>query len=278
MGFHMSSHLSKYLNGQLFIYNRSIKKSHKWIKQNKGNLVSNLDDIDFKFHGAFICAKDDKAVLDLVIKNNLINHLDSKSFIVDHSTTSLDLIKSIKENLQFKKQQIDFFDAPVSGGEIGAINGTLSVMVGGNKSKFKSPKELIQSYASNISFIGKNGHGQIAKMINQITIAGVIDGLSEGIILGKKSEVNMNKVLEAISNGAAQSWQMDNRAKTMLKDKYDFGFAIDLMIKDLKIALNHAKNKKLNLKTTKSVLKEYINLSKNGSGDLDTSALIKKMH
>ena len=148
-----------------------------------------------------------------------------------------------------------FYDAPISGGEAGAVNGTLSVMFGGPAEKITSIKKLMRSYSSSIVHIGPSGHGQLTKMVNQLCIAGLLQGLSEGMAFGKESKLNMSKVFDAISNGAAQSWQMDNRYKSMLKDEFSFGFAVDLMIKDLKIALNESKNNQLDLKTSKEVLK-----------------------
>jgi 3-hydroxyisobutyrate dehydrogenase len=134
---------------------------------------------------------------------------------------------------------------------------------------------VLEAYSKSITHIGPSGHGQLTKMVNQLCIASLIQGLSEGIALGSKSNLNMNKVLEAISGGAAQSWQMDNRFKTMIKGDFDFGFAVDLMIKDLKIALNQSKKLDLNLSTSKSILKNYNKLSLSGDGNLDTSSLIK---
>jgi 3-hydroxyisobutyrate dehydrogenase len=148
-------------------------------------------------------------------------------------------------------------------------------MLGGPKAKLSKVKIVLKAYSKSITHIGPSGHGQLTKMVNQLCIASLIQGLSEGIALGSKSNLNMNKVLEAISGGAAQSWQMDNRFKTMIKGDFDFGFAVDLMIKDLKIALNQSKKLDLNLSTSKSILKNYNKLSLSGDGNLDTSSLIK---
>ncbi|MDC1488316.1 NAD(P)-dependent oxidoreductase [Gammaproteobacteria bacterium] len=170
---------------------------------------------------------------------------------------------------------MSFFDAPVSGGEAGAVNGALSIMLGGPKKKLIQINNLMQSYAKNIVHIGPSGHGQLTKMVNQLCIGSLIQGLSEGVTLGKKSNLNMAKVLDAIAGGAAQSWQMDNRFETMVNDEFDFGFAVDLMIKDLKIAIDHSKDIGIELPSTKSVLQNYKKLSTLGDGGLDTSSLIK---
>ena len=148
-------------------------------------------------------------------------------------------------------------------------------MYGGPNKKISIIESIMQSYSNKITKIGPSGHGQLTKMVNQLCIAGLLQGLSEGVALGKSSNLNMTKVLEAISGGAAQSWQMDNRFKSMVDNKFDFGFAVDLMIKDLKIALEQANLNNLDLKTTKSVLKNYKKLSHDKNGDLDTSSLVK---
>jgi 3-hydroxyisobutyrate dehydrogenase-like beta-hydroxyacid dehydrogenase len=221
------------------------------------------------------CLKDDASIIEVLINQNLISTLKKNSFIIDHSTTSLDLIQKISSNQEVIANNVSFFDAPMSGGESGAINASLSVMFGGPLKKINTIKKLMNSYASSIVHIGPSGHGQLTKMINQLCIAGIIQGLSEGIVLGKTSKLDMDKVFIAISNGAAQSWQMDNRFKTMIEDRFDFGFAVDLMIKDLKIAINHAKSNHLELEISKNDLQKYKKLSSKNMGNFDTSSLIK---
>jgi len=271
----MAGHLSQDSSINLFIFNRTKKISKKWLR------VFNGRDLDFaikkkiQFDGLITCLKDDNSLKQVLIKHNYIKHLKKDSFIIDHSTTSLALVDFITSHKYVINNNIAFFDAPVSGGEAGAKNGSLSVMYGGPKKNLKIVTKLMENYADSIVKIGPNGHGQLTKMINQLCIAGLIQGLSEGISLGKLSKVNMNKVYEAISNGAAQSWQMDNRFKTMTQNKFNFGFAVDLMIKDLKISIKQAKKNNLNLEISKAILKKYQKLSMQGDGDLDTSSLIK---
>ena len=255
MGYPMAGHLSKTKDIDLFVFNRTIKTTKNWLKQYKGNYYNPNELLNIKFDGLITCLKDDAAILEILIKQNLVSTLKKNSFIIDHSTTSLDLIQKISSNQAVIANKISFFDSPVSGGEAGAINGSLSVMFGGSFKKINTIKKLMNAYASSIVHIGPSGHGQLTKMINQLCIAGIIQGLSEGIILGKSSKLNMDKVFAAISNGAAQSWQMDNRFKTMIENRFDFGFAVDLMIKDLKIAINHAKTNHLELEISKNVLK-----------------------
>ena len=271
----MSGHLSKDPNIDLYVFNRSNRVTKKWLKEFNGLEFNLFKDTKNKFNGLITCLKDDSSIVEVLIKNNFIGLLKPNAFVIDHSTTSLQLIQNISSNKKFISSNISFFDAPVSGGEVGAINGTLSIMYGGPNKKISIIESIMQSYSNKITKIGPSGHGQLTKMVNQLCIAGLLQGLSEGVALGKSSNLNMTKVLEAISGGAAQSWQMDNRFKSMVDNKFDFGFAVDLMIKDLKIALEQANLNNLDLKTTKSVLKNYKKLSHDKNGDLDTSSLVK---
>ena len=275
MGYPMAGHLSLNKDLNLVVHNRTAHVSKNWMKEYKGSKLDIRNPIDIQFDGLITCLKDDAAIIDVLINKKLILSLKKNAFIIDHSTTSLDLIKIIVTNNEIIDKNISFYDAPVSGGEVGAINGSLSAMIGGPKNNFATIKRLMRSYSKSIVHIGPNGHGQLTKMVNQLCIAGLIQGLSEGIALGMASELNMNKVFDGISNGAAQSWQMDNRFKTMIKDKFNFGFAVDLMIKDLKISLKESKLKNLDLDVGKAVLKKYQELSTQGDGKLDTSSLIK---
>ena len=275
MGFPMAGHLSKDRNLDIYVFNRTSSVSAKWIKKYNGTQLIDLNNCSVKFDGVITCLKDDASISSVILKSGLLESLKTNSIIVDHSTTSLNLVTSISQHPKVLDKKISFFDAPVSGGEAGALNGALSIMLGGPKKKLRQISNLMDSYAKNIVHIGPSGHGQLTKMVNQLCIGSLIQGLSEGVALGKKSNLNMTKVLDAISGGAAQSWQMDNRFKTMIKGEFNFGFAVDLMIKDLKIALNQSNNLGLNSTSSKSVLKNYEKLSKLGDGGLDTSSLIK---
>jgi 3-hydroxyisobutyrate dehydrogenase-like beta-hydroxyacid dehydrogenase len=275
MGFPMAGHLSKDRNLDIYVFNRTSAVSAKWAKKYNGTQLLALNNCSVKFDGLITCLKDDASISSVILKSGFLEFLKANSFVVDHSTTSLDLVSVISQHPKILDKKISFFDAPVSGGEAGAVNGALSIMLGGPKKKLTQINNLMQSYAKNIVHIGPSGHGQLTKMVNQLCIASLIQGLSEGIILGIHSNLNMNKVLEAICGGAAQSWQMDNRFKTMVKGDFDFGFAVDLMIKDIQIALTHSKNLDINLPTSKTILKNYKKLSLLGDGNLDTSSLIK---
>jgi 3-hydroxyisobutyrate dehydrogenase-like beta-hydroxyacid dehydrogenase len=275
MGFAMAGHLSKNTNLDIYVFNRTSSVSAKWVKKHSGTQLIALNNCSVKFDGVITCLKDDAAISSVLLKSGLLEFLKNNSVVVDHSTTSLDLVSSISQHPKILEKKISFFDAPVSGGEAGAVNGALSIMLGGPKKKLVQINNLMQSYAKNIVHIGPSGHGQLTKMVNQLCIGSLIQGLSEGVTLGKKSNLNMTKVLDAIAGGAAQSWQMDNRFETMVNDEFDFGFAVDLMIKDLKIAIDHSKDIDIKLPTTKSVLQNYKKLSTLGDGGLDTSSLIK---
>ncbi len=274
MGYPMAGHLSKNESLEVYVYNRTECILDQWLTEYKGSKF-NFDDANKRFDGLILCLKDDCSIIDVLINKNLISCLKSNSFIIDHSTTSLELVSSITEDKNIIKKNISFYDSPISGGEAGAIQGSLSVMFGGPEYKILTIESLMQHYSKSIVHVGPNGHGQLTKMVNQLCIGALIQGLSEGIAFGKSSGLNMNKVLDAISNGAAQSWQMDNRFKTMTNQEFNFGFAVDLMIKDLNIALMESAANGLNLDISKKVLKKYQELSNLGDGQLDTSSLIK---
>jgi 3-hydroxyisobutyrate dehydrogenase len=274
MGYPMAGHLSKNESLEVYVYNRTECILDQWLTEYKGSKF-NFDDANKKFDGLILCLKDDRSIIDVLINKNLISCLKSNSFIIDHSTTSLELVSSITEDKNIIKKNISFYDSPISGGEAGAIQGSLSVMFGGPEYKILTIESLMQHYSKSIVHVGPNGHGQLTKMVNQLCIGALIQGLSEGIAFGKSSGLNMNKVLDAISNGAAQSWQMDNRFKTMTNQEFNFGFAVDLMIKDLNIALMESAANGLNLDISKKVLEKYQELSNLGDGQLDTSSLIK---
>tara|TARA_B100001939_G_scaffold341117_1_gene350283 strand:+ start:122 stop:994 length:873 start_codon:yes stop_codon:yes gene_type:complete len=277
MGFPMASHLVAKTSHDIYVSNRSESKEQEFISNVGGSSLNNLNNKEGVFDLLILCLKDDDAILDVLFNKGFINYLKSEATIVDHSTTSLNLIEQIITNEDFINKGLHFLDAPVSGGEAGAVNGTLTTMVGGDVSTLNNLEEILSTYAKSIVHIGKNGHGQIAKMVNQICIAGVLQGLAEALEFGKSQNVDMQNIIKAISGGAAQSWQLDNRAITMLKDEFNFGFAIDLMIKDLEIIKKTQTSNSVSLNLTSDVLSKYQALSKNGMGKLDTSALIKSL-
>jgi len=271
----MAGHLSKNKDLDLYVYNRNDEISDKWVKEYDGSKFILNNSSNIKFNGLITCLKDDDSIVNMLVNKKLLSYLKKNSFIIDHSTTSLELIDKIASNQNVIVNNISFFDAPVSGGQSGAENGSLSVMFGGPTKQISTIKKIMSSYSSASIRIGPSGHGQLTKMVNQLCIAGLLQGLSEGMALGIKRQLNMNNVFDAISKGAAQSWQMDNRFKTMVKGQFDFGFAVDLMIKDLKIAIRESENASLDLNITKAVLKKYEILSDQDDGRLDTSSLLK---
>jgi 3-hydroxyisobutyrate dehydrogenase-like beta-hydroxyacid dehydrogenase len=277
MGFPMASHLVTKTSHDIYVYNRSEPKEQEFILRVGGASFRKLNKKEGVLDLLILCLKDDDAILDVLFKQGFINYLKSDAAIIDHSTTSLNLIEHVITNEDITNKRLSFLDAPVSGGEAGAVNGTLTTMVGGDVSTLNNLEEILSTYAKSIVHIGKNGHGQIAKMVNQICIAGVLQGLAEALEFGKSQNVDMQNIIKAISGGAAQSWQLDNRALTMLKDEFNFGFAIDLMIKDLEIIKKTQTSDSVSLNLTLDVLSKYKALSKNGMGKLDTSALIKSL-
>ena len=185
MGFAMAGHLSKNTNLDIYVFNRTSSVSAKWIKNHSGTQLIALNNCSVKFDGVITCLKDDASISSVLLKSGLLEFLKNNSVIVDHSTTSLDLVSSISQHPKILEKKISFFDAPVSGGEAGAVNGALSIMLGGPKKKLIQINNLMQSYAKNIVHIGPSGHGQLTKMVNQLCIGSLIQGLSEGVALGK---------------------------------------------------------------------------------------------
>ena len=205
-------------------------------------------------------------------ENGIFKTIKKGAIYIDNTTASATIAREIYEYA--KKNEFGALDAPVSGGQAGAENGALSIMIGGEKKDFEVVKPVLESYGKAIELIGPSGSGQIAKMINQICIAGLVQGLSEGMAFGKKANVDMEKVLSVISKGAAQSWQMVNRYRTMLDGKFDYGFAVDWMRKDLSICFNEAKKNGASLPVTEIVDKYYEEVQKNGGNRFDTSSLM----
>jgi len=272
MGYNMAGHLKKN-NFNTTVYNRTTSVANKWVdefsgmsKTTPGHAASNADIV-------FICVGRDEDLFAVMEgTDGIINNIKDNTIIVDHTTASADIAR--KYYKKAKEGKFSFLDAPVSGGQAGAENGILSVMVGGDESQFNIAKPVISSYGKTIELIGPAGSGQLAKMINQICIAGLVQGLSEAMAFGKKANLNMEKVLQVISKGAAQSWQMENRYKTMLKGEYEFGFAVDWMRKDLSICFNEAEKNGASLPITKIIDKYYKEIQKNGGSRYDTSSLM----
>mgnify|MGYP001293527000 FL=1 len=271
MGSNMATFLAKSKKYDLHIYNRTKKIQQKWLNKNFARAYN--FDSDIKFNFIITCVKDDTAidqVLEKIIKKKCFN---KSSILVDHSTISFDQVSKIKRIVKSKK--FKFADAPITGGEEGAKKGTLSVMVGSSDNTFFKIKKIINHYSKSIVHMGNVGSGQLTKFTNQILICGILYSISEAYIFSKKNKLNQKKLYEVIKNGAAGSWQFTNRYKTIVDNKFNFGFSTKLMEKDLRYVLKQSNNNQLNLKLTKSVYSKYKKLQKTKFKNQDTSSLIK---
>ena len=274
MGSPMAGHLSNH--HEIRVFNRSHEKTKSWIKKYSGSECSSVKEISKVSDILFLCVGNDNDVKEIISnKDGALEHLKSGSYIVDHTTTSADLAKEMNNLLSTKN--INYLDAPVSGGQAGAESGQLSIMVGGKNELYEELKDILMTYSKFIKYMGKSGSGQLTKMVNQICIAGLIQALSEGINFSENVGLNSKDVLEVVSKGAAQSWQMDNRWETMLQDSYDHGFAVDLMRKDLEIVINEASKSNIDIDITKLVNEFYKDIQNEGGGRWDTSSLLKRL-
>ena len=256
-----------------WIFNRTTSKAEKWSKENAGKLSYTPGDAVKNSDAIFICVGRDEDLRDVMEgPNGILENSKKNAIIVDHTTSSADIAREY--SFKCLKNNIFFLDAPISGGQVGAENGQLSIMIGGDKSAFDKIKLVLKSYGKAIELIGESGSGQLTKMINQICIAGLVQGLSEAMAFGKKSNLDMEKVLKVISKGAAQSWQMENRYRTMLDGKFDYGFAVDWMRKDLSYCFNEAKKNSSKLPITEIIDKYYKKIQESGGERLDTSSLM----
>ena len=275
MGFPMAGHLQSSIH-DLIVFNRSEEKSIKWIESFGGKSLKNLEDVAESSDVIILCIGKDDDVRNVIGgKEGLINKLKPGAIIVDHTTTSSDL--PIEMNNLLNPLGVQFIDAPISGGQAGAESGQLSIMAGGDKEAFAQIEEVINTYAKFSKYMGTSGTGQLTKMVNQICIAGLIQALAEGINFSENVGLNSKDVLEVISKGAAQSWQMENRWESMLQDYYDHGFAVDLMKKDLDIVIDKANNSDINLDITKLINNFYADIQNIGGGRWDTSSLLKRI-
>ena len=272
MGYNMAGHLKKN-NFNTTVYNRTSSVAEKWVKDFDGFSKTTPGEASSNADIVCICVGRDEDLISVMEGNDgVIKNIKDNTIIIDHTTASADIARKYYQ--LGKESNFSFLDAPVSGGQAGAENGFLSVMVGGDQDQFDNAKSVMSAYGKTIELIGNAGSGQLAKMINQICIAGLVQGLSEAMAFGKKANLDMEKVLQVISKGAAQSWQMENRYKTMLKGEYEFGFAVDWMRKDLSICFNEAEKNGASLPVTKIVDKYYEEVQNNGGSRYDTSSLM----
>ncbi len=273
MGYPMARHL-KNAGFSTTVYNRTEAKAKQWAEDYQGQSAATPREASQGSDIVFVCVGNDDDVRSVIYgEDGVLAGLKPGAILVDNTTTSATLAVELAKACE--AQGNTFIDAPVSGGQAGAENGALTVMCGGDEHTFATAKPVIQSFATSVTLLGKNGQGQRCKMANQICIAGVLKGLSEALILAEKANLDIDLVVDTLKHGAAGSWQMENRASTMAQDKFDFGFAIDWMRKDLGICLDEAKTHGISLPLTEEVDKEYQGLQEQGLGRMDTSVLIK---
>ena len=274
MGYPMAGYISKG-GHNVTVFNRTKSKAEKWIGEYKGKMAETPADAAKDAEYIFTCVGNDNDLREVTFGDKgAFKTIKKGAVYIDNTTASATIAREIYDYA--KKNGFGALDAPVSGGQAGAENGALTVMIGGDQADFDKAKDKIDCYSKKMKLLGKAGCGQLAKMVNQICIAGLVQGLSEGINFGMKAGLNMEDVIEVISKGAAQSWQMENRYKTMIDDKFDFGFAVDWMRKDLKIAMDEAKNNGSLLPVTELVDKFYEEVQALGGNRWDTSSLIKR--
>ena len=274
MGYPMAGYISKG-GHNVTVFNRTKTKAEKWISEHKGNMAETPAEAAKDSDYIFTCVGNDNDLREVTFgEKGIFKTIKKGAVYIDNTTASATIAREIYDYA--KKNGFGSLDAPVSGGQAGAENGALTVMIGGDQADFDKAKDKIDCYSKKMKLLGKAGCGQLAKMVNQICIAGLVQGLSEGINFGIKAGLKMEDVIEVISKGAAQSWQMENRYKTMIDDKFDFGFAVDWMRKDLKIAMDEAKNNGSLLPVTELVDKFYGEVQGMGGNRWDTSSLIKR--
>jgi len=272
MGFPMAGHLVA-AGHDVTVWNRTAAKAEKWAKTYEGRCASSVKDAVSAADFVFICVGDDPDVYAVV--EEAIPAMQKDTIIVDHTTASAECARKCYADA--RASHIAFIDAPISGGEAGAQNGQLTVMCGGDAEAYGKAEPIMAAFAKATKLMGESGAGQLTKMINQICIAGTLQGLAEGVHFAQKAGLKMEDVLGAIGKGAAQSWQMDNRAITMDEDAYEFGFAVDWMRKDLGIALKTAKEIGADLTLAEQVDGYYKDVQDMGGGRWDTSSLLRRL-
>lgn len=276
MGYPMAGHLKNKGGHEVTVYNRTGAKAEQWAKQFGGKSAPTPKAAAQGQDVVMCCVGNDNDLREVTLgKDGAFQAMGKGTTFVDHTTASAEIARELYD--ASKKGGFNFIDAPVSGGQAGAENGVLTVMCGGDQAVFDKAKPVIDAYARACNLMGSPGSGQLAKMVNQICIAGLVQGLAEGIHFAKKAGLDIEKLIATISKGAAQSWQMENRYKTMAVSKYDFGFAVDWMRKDLSICLGEARKNGANLPVTALVDQFYAEVQKMGGKRWDTSALLARL-
>ncbi|MGB0755170.1 MAG: NAD(P)-dependent oxidoreductase [Candidatus Puniceispirillaceae bacterium] len=276
MGYPMAGHLAA-AGHEVTVFNRTAAKAESWVAQHGGASAATPAEAAREAEFIFACVGEDDDVRQMTTgENGAFSSMQKEAVFIDNTTASADVAREIYAAAT--AAGLHFIDAPVSGGQAGAENGKLTVMCGGDDAAYARAEPLMACYGARVTLMGASGAGQLTKMVNQICIAGLVQGLSEALNFGQKADLDMDKVLGVISGGAAQSWQMENRGTTMVRDEFDFGFAVDWMIKDLKICLAEAANNGAELPVTATVAQFYKALSNKGFGRNDTSSLIRLLN
>jgi len=275
MGYPMAGYLAK-AGHEVTVYNRTAAKSEQWVAEHGGSSASTPKEAAKGADFVMACVGNDDDLRSVVLGDDgIYAGMSSGALFVDHTTASANVARELAA--VGAEAGLRFIDGPVSGGQAGAENGVLTVMCGGEQTDFDEAEPVIDAYSKSVKLMGPVGAGQLTKMVNQICIAGLVQGLSEGLHFAQCAGLDGVKVIESISKGAAQSWQMENRYETMLKDEYEFGFAVDWMRKDLSIALDEARRNKASLPVTAMVDQYYSDVQKMGGGRWDTSSLLARL-
>ena len=275
MGYPMAGHLQK-AGHNVTVYNRNAEKSAKWVATHGGASAATPREAALGADIVMMCVGNDNDVRSVIYgADGALVGLAAGAVLVDHTTASADVAREVYAAVT--KAGKHFIDAPVSGGQAGAENGKLTIMCGGDQAAFDRVTDVLALYAKAVTLMGASGAGQLTKMVNQICIAGLVQALSEGLAFAQKAGIDAKLVLDVISKGAAQSWQMENRGSTMVDGKFDFGFAVDWMRKDLGICLDEAKRNGARLPVTALVDQFYADVQQAGGARLDTSSLIKRL-
>jgi 3-hydroxyisobutyrate dehydrogenase-like beta-hydroxyacid dehydrogenase len=275
MGYPMAGHMQR-AGHAVTVYNRTAAKAAAWAAEYGGSTAATPKAAAAGKQYVMACVGNDDDLRGICLgEEGAFSGMAAGSTFIDHTTASAEVARELAA--EAAKRGIQFIDAPVSGGQAGAVNGLLTVMCGGDQAAFDAAKPVVMAYAKACTLLGPAGAGQLAKMVNQICIAGLVQGLSEAINFGQNAGLDMKQVLEVIGKGAAQSWQMDNRGKTMVEDKFDFGFAVDWMRKDLGLVMAEARKNGSPVPVTALVDQFYADVQRMGGGRWDTSSLIRRL-
>jgi 3-hydroxyisobutyrate dehydrogenase len=275
MGRPMAGHLAR-AGHRVTVYNRTPAKAAQWVAEHGHASAATPREAVAHADIVFACVGNDADLRSVVLgEHGAFAGMKAGAVLMDHTTASAEVAREL--SALARERDLHFIDAPVSGGNLGAINGTLTVMCGGDASAFEAARPVAMAFAKAVTLLGASGAGQLAKMVNQVAIAGLLQGLSEAIAFGEKAGLDMKAVLAVIGQGAAQSWQMDQRGPTMLEDRFDFGFAVDWMRKDLGLVLDEASRNGARLPVTALVDQFYADLQAQGGNRLDTSSLVRRL-